>query len=69
MISTPLGQWPVNADGERALEGAVQTGDRYRFKVDGPGPEPVTFTGRVRRSHTSPTDYVLETGPGQSGSP
>lgn len=61
-ISTPLGRWPVSEDGECGLEGAIQTGERYSFKVERNGGDPITFTGAVRRARNSATDYVLETG-------
>lgn len=61
-ITTPFGRTPVSEDGERMLEQAIQTGERYSFKLENGRGEPVTLSGYVRRSARSSIDYILDTG-------
>ncbi len=65
-ISTPLGRFPVSEDGERAIEHAIQTGERYCIKLENGAGEPVFLTGRVRRDSRSQADYVLDLAPRES---
>lgn len=61
-IITPFGNFEIGEDGQRQLERAIQTGERYAFKIDGSG-TPAFLKGRVRRHQTSPHDYVLDLSP------
>ncbi len=61
-IITPLGNFEVGEEGERQLEQAIQTGERYAIKIDNGG-TPAFLTGRVRRHQQSAHDYVLDLSP------
>lgn len=61
-IITALGNFPVDAEGELALERAIQTGERYSFKIEDGRGKPTYFSGKVRRAAGSARDYLLDTG-------